>query len=178
MTAPSGPTGPSRAARHVVARTDELPPGERVIVELDGRQVGVFNVDGEYIAFLHRCPHMAGPLCSGEIIGLIESDGPGDVRLDPDRKFLTCPLHGWEFDIHTGQSYFDPTRMRARRYPVEVRPGAEVGAEPVAGRVPGPYTAETFEVSVERDYVVVSTARMPGAEPSTPSPGPSTERTR
>lgn len=143
-------------ANHVVARTDEIPPGGRVIVEVEGRRVGVFNVDGEYVAFLHRCPHMGGPLCDGEVIGLVESSGPGDVRLDEGRKFLTCPLHGWEFDVHTGQSYFDPKRVRARRYPVEVRSAAEVAD---GERVPGPYTAETFDVVVDSDYVVVVTGR-------------------
>lgn len=155
-------TAPARPGSHVVARTDELPPGERMIVELDGRQVGVFNIDGEYFAFLHRCPHMGGPLCSGEVIGLVESDGPGDITLDEDRKFLTCPLHGWEFDVRTGQSYFDPAKMRARRFPVEVVNGAVVASDTgtaVAGRLPGPYQAETFEVSVEQDYVVVTTGR-------------------
>ncbi|MDN5918056.1 MAG: Rieske (2Fe-2S) protein [Pseudonocardia sp.] len=187
----TAPTERSRGGRHVVARTDEIPPGSRRIVELDGRQIGIFNIDGEYVAFLHRCPHMSGPLCEGQVIGLVESSGPGDVRLDESRKFLTCPLHGWEFDVHTGQSYFDPKRVRAKRFPVEVRSGADVAAEGAApgapgtpeaetgaapepdGRVPGPYTAETFEVTVERgpagggadgvgktqDYVVVSTGR-------------------
>lgn len=155
MTASSDHAPVRRGSRHVVARTDELPPGERLIVELDGRQVGVFNIDGEYFAFLHRCPHMSGPLCAGEVIGLVTSDGPGDVRLDEGRKFLTCPLHGWEFDVRTGQSYFDPKKMRARTFPVEVRAGAEV----VEGRLPGPYTAETYAVSVEDDYVVVHTGR-------------------
>jgi len=145
-------------ANHVVARTDELPPGERVIVEVDGRKVGVFNIDGEYVAFLHRCPHMGGPLCDGKVIGLVESSGPGDVRLDESRKFLTCPLHGWEFDVHTGQSYFDPKRVKARRYPVEVRSGAEVSADS-GERVPGPYTAETFDVVVDSEYIVVVTGR-------------------
>jgi len=147
MTAPSDQAPARRDRRHVVARTDDLPPGERMIVELDGRQVGVFNIDGEYFAFLHRCPHMAGPLCHGDVIGLVTSDGPGDVRLDEGRKFLTCPLHGWEFDVRTGQSYFDPKKIRARTFPVEVE------------RLPGPYKAETYAVSVEGDYVIVHTGK-------------------
>lgn len=189
MVTPRQPA-PRPPGRHVVARTDEIPPGERIIVELDGRQVGIFNIDGEYVAFLHRCPHMGGPLCDGRVIGLVESSGPGDVRLDETRKFLTCPLHGWEFDIHTGQSYFDPAKVRAKRYPVEVRSGADIAADDsagdaagnaagtavgdaseatpevtdparaeVGGRIRGPYTAETFDVVVEQDYVVVRTGR-------------------
>lgn len=136
MVAPRQPA-PRPPGRHVVARTDEIPPGERIIVEVDGRQVGVFNIDGEFVAFLHRCPHMGGPLCDGRVIGLVESSGPGDVRLDETRKFLTCPLHGWEFDIHTGQSYFDPAKVRAKRSPVEVRSGADLAADGSTGDVAG-----------------------------------------
>jgi nitrite reductase/ring-hydroxylating ferredoxin subunit len=53
----------------------------------------------------------------------------------------------WEFDIRTGQSWCDPQRLRARRYPVSVEPGARL--------VEGPYKAETFPVSLEGAYVVV-----------------------
>lgn len=56
----------------------------------------------------------------GEVLGLVYSSEPGDVRFDPSKKLLTCPWHGWEFDIKTGQSYFNP-RLRARRYDVEVQ---------------------------------------------------------
>jgi 3-phenylpropionate/trans-cinnamate dioxygenase ferredoxin subunit len=52
-----------------------------------------------------------------------------------------------EFDIRTGQSYCDPRRFRVRAYPVQVEPGASV--------VKGPYVAETLEVAVENDYVVI-----------------------
>lgn len=148
--------------RFVVARADELSEGERMLVDVGGRTFGVFKIDGEYFALLHRCPHMGGPLCLGEILGLVESSGPGDVRLDVTRKLLTCPLHGWEFDIRTGASYIDPTRVRARCFPVELTPGAVLAEEADAdetGRVRGPFTAETFPVSVEDDYVVVTVGR-------------------
>ena len=161
-------------ARYVVARVDEIPEGERKIVEVAGRQVGIFHVDGEFYALLHRCPHLGGPLCLGPLVGLIESSKPGDMRLDSSRRLLQCPWHGWEFDIRTGQSYLDPARMRARRYPVEVESGDDLqepsGQSDSGGRRPGPYTAEVVPVSRDGEYIVL-TMRRPA-----PPPGPPQER--
>lgn len=159
------PTAPGAPQRFVVARAADIPPGERLIVEVGGREIGIFNTDGEFSAMLNRCPHLGGPLCEGPIMDLVLSDGPGDMRIDPSRKMLMCPWHAWEFDVRTGQSYVDPRRMRARRYKVEVARGETV-APPTDdagcdGPVEGPYVAEMVSVAVEDDYVVVS--MRPGA---------------
>ena len=50
-------------ARHVVATVEEIPPGQRKIVEVAGRSIGIFNVSGEFFALRNRCPHQGGPLC-------------------------------------------------------------------------------------------------------------------
>jgi 3-phenylpropionate/trans-cinnamate dioxygenase ferredoxin subunit len=135
-----------------------------------GQAVGVFNVEGKFYAVLNRCPHMGGELAKGDVIGLVESDRPGDVRLDKSKKFIACPLHGWEYDLETGESWCDPGRTRARPVPVRVSRGdvvnqdLGVGAsavsaqfvDPATHRTKGPYTADIFPVSVEEDYVVVS----------------------
>ena len=126
-------------ARHVVAAVDELPPGTRKFLEIDGRPIAVFNIKGEYFGLLNRCPHQGAALCEGPLIGLAQSTTPGEI--------IRCPWHGWEFDIRTGQSYCDPRRFRARAYPATIEPGASV--------VKGPYIAETIAVSVESNYVVV-----------------------
>jgi 3-phenylpropionate/trans-cinnamate dioxygenase ferredoxin subunit len=143
----------------VVARVGDIPDGGRVIVEAGGREIGVFNIDGQHYALRHRCPHLGGPLCNGVILGLIESTGPGDLTLDSSRKMLTCPWHGWEFDIKTGQSYWNPNGTRARLFPVEVQSGARLAKELAVdsdGRVPGPFVAEVIPVSIEDEYVVVT----------------------
>ena len=134
-------------AGHVVCRAEELPPGSRRAFKLGGREITVFNVDGELYALRNRCPHQGGRLCDGPLLGLLESSRPGEYRYSRDRMLIQCPWHGWEFDIATGQSYFDPARTRVRAYPVNVESGAAL--------VPGPYQAETFPVTVEEDYVVV-----------------------
>jgi 3-phenylpropionate/trans-cinnamate dioxygenase ferredoxin subunit len=142
-------------SRHVVATIDEIPPGGRKIVEVTGRSIGVFNLDGEYFALRNRCPHQGGELCLGPVSGFVTSSGPGDYRVERAGEFLRCPWHGWEFDIRTGQSWFDPQRMRVRRYDVFLSPGEEVAARESGEREPGPYVAESYVVSVDRQYIVV-----------------------
>jgi 3-phenylpropionate/trans-cinnamate dioxygenase ferredoxin subunit len=133
--------------KHVVAPVDDIPPGGRKLVEVNGRAVVVFNLGGEFFALNNRCPHRGGSLCHGKVTGLIESSEPGEYRYSRRGEIIRCPWHSWEFDIRTGQSWCDPKRLRARKYPVSVEPGAKL--------VEGPYKAETFPVSVENDYVVV-----------------------
>lgn len=106
--------------RHVVATPAEIPPGARKIVEIDGRSIGVFNVGGRYYAIRNRCPHEGAQLCEGVVSGLVASTSPGEYTYLRAGEILRCPWHGWEFDITTGRSSFDPTRTRVRAYPVAV----------------------------------------------------------
>lgn len=133
--------------RHVVARLDEVPEGGVKQVEVKGRRIGIFNVHGEFFALLDKCPHAGAPLCRGTIVGLAEADEPGRYRLTRKGEMLRCPWHGWEFDIRTGQSWCDPTHTWVRQFAVAVEPGRAL--------VKGPYVAETFQVSVDQDYLVV-----------------------
>ncbi|MAG91116.1 non-heme iron oxygenase ferredoxin subunit [Candidatus Woesearchaeota archaeon] len=76
-----------------VANKNDLKPGENKVVNVNGTDVGLFNVDGEFVAINNACPHKGGPL--GE--GMLE----GDV--------VTCPWHGWQFNVKTGVSPVMPT---------------------------------------------------------------------
>ncbi len=49
-------------ARHIVARTTDIPPGGNKVVAVKGRDVVVFHVNGEFFALLNRCPHEGAPL--------------------------------------------------------------------------------------------------------------------
>ena len=143
-------------ARHVVCAVADLPPGSRRIVEVAGRSIGVFNVDGALYAVRNRCPHQGGPLCEGATVGLVTSDGPGHYRHERPGEIVRCPWHAWEFDLRTGASWFDPVRQRVRAYEVSVIEVLDDGLEPPApGLVRGPYTAETLPVAVDGPYVVV-----------------------
>src|SRR5690606_38390105 len=94
--------------RHVVARASEIPPGERLIVDVAGRSIGVFNVRGSFYALRNRCPHQAAPLCRGAVKGTALPGKPGEYHWGREGEILRCPWHGWEFDILTGQSVFNP----------------------------------------------------------------------
>jgi 3-phenylpropionate/trans-cinnamate dioxygenase ferredoxin subunit len=144
-------------ARHIVATVDEIAPGGRKIVEVAGRSIGIFNLNGAFFALRNRCPHQGGPLCEGPLWGRLTARAPGEIEHEPG-GIVSCGWHGWEFDIRTGQSWCDPARLRVRAYPVSVEPGAALLADPdspIPGHVKGPYVAETYAVSVEDAYVVV-----------------------
>ena len=130
--------------RHLVARVGEIGPGERRIVEAEGRSIGVFNVGGDFYALRNSCPHQAAPLCLGAIKGMTMPSKPGEYVWARDGEILRCPWHGWEFDIMTGRSIFNPHRMRVKAYDVTVEPPADEDE-----------SVETFEVSVEDDWVVL-----------------------
>ena len=134
-------------ARHVVASLADFPPGTRKLIEINGRKIVVFNIKGEFFALFNRCPHEGGPLVSGKLTGLVVSSEPGQYEYSREGEILRCPWHSWEFDIRTGKSWCDPSRIKIRSYNVSVEPGAKL--------VEGPYVAETFPVKVEDDYVIV-----------------------
>lgn len=143
-------------AKYVVAKIGEIAEGGRKIVELNGRSVGVFHVNGAYYALRNRCPHQGGNLCEGPLSGFVTAKVPGQYEYSRKGEILRCPWHGWEFDVTTGQSWCDPTHMRVRLYDVHVEKGAQIekGGD-MAGLVKGPYVAEMFPVTVEDEYVVV-----------------------
>jgi nitrite reductase/ring-hydroxylating ferredoxin subunit len=99
------PRSPGRGNRHVLAPVSELAPGSSKRFRVKGRDIALFNVKGEFFALLDRCPHEGASLCRGRIIGLVESDGPGQYRVSRHGELVRCPWHGWEFDIRTGQSW-------------------------------------------------------------------------
>ena len=91
-----------------VADTSDLKPGENKVVNVNGTEVALFNVDGEFFAISNTCLHRCGPL--GE--GFLESD------------VVTCPWHGWKFNVKTGVSPVVPT-AKVQTYQVKVE-GSDV----------------------------------------------------
>jgi nitrite reductase (NADH) small subunit len=122
---------------HVVGPASEIAPGGRKIVEVAGRSIGVFNVDGVFYALRNACPHQGAPLCMGSVKGTAEASRPGEYVWGREGRILRCPWHGWEFDLATGQSVFNPHRTRVRSYRVTVEDAP----------APDP-SVETYEVAV------------------------------
>ncbi|MEZ4867563.1 MAG: Rieske (2Fe-2S) protein [Caldilineaceae bacterium] len=142
--------------KHIIAPVAEFPPGERKVIEIAGRSIGIFNVKGDFYAIRNTCPHQGGPLCSGRLTGFVMATKPGEYTYTRRGEIVRCPWHGWEFDVKTGQSWFDPAKTRVRNYQVTVEHlKPETLNAPAPGLEPGPYVAETYPVTVENDYVVV-----------------------
>lgn len=113
-------------AEYVVARTDELAPGDRKIVTVRNLRIGLFRLGDAYFAMPNVCTHQFGPLCEGKIGPAIVSTAETgwQPRLVHDNEVIACPWHGLEFLIRTGQCLAYPS-VRLRQYPIKVE-GDEV----------------------------------------------------
>ena len=81
--------GPTRVR---VAGAGDVKPGEGRVVDVAGRAVALFNVEGRYYAIDNACPHRGGPL------------GEGDL----DGGVVACPWHAWRWDVTTGANTNNP----------------------------------------------------------------------
>ncbi len=93
------------------ATLDQIMPGKSIEVDIDGELIGLFNVNGTIHAASSVCLHAGGPLCEGDL----------------QENVVTCPLHGWQFEVDSGKCL----------------------------RIPG-MKLKTFEVKVEGNDVLIS----------------------
>jgi 3-phenylpropionate/trans-cinnamate dioxygenase ferredoxin subunit len=105
----------------LVARIEDLRPGERKLVFVDGRSMVVFNIDGELHAIDNECPHQGASIASGKLEG----------------RYLRCPAHGLRIDLVEGRTVAGGLCLR--KCPIEVRSGWAVMKleEPEAGGAGG-----------------------------------------
>jgi nitrite reductase/ring-hydroxylating ferredoxin subunit len=137
------------AKKYEVCFADEVPAGRRRIIDVAGRSVGVFNIDDQYYAVRNSCPHRGAPLCKGLVDGLVTGGKPGQFEFERHGEILRCPWHGWEFDLKTGESVFNPHKVWVRSYPVSVEAKEAAPAQPCAGSTDEDPSIETYPVSVE-----------------------------
>lgn len=90
-----------------VGRADEIASGEHRLVDADGTQIAVFNLDGEFFAIEDVCTHDGGELLSG--------------RVDGDQ--VICPRHGARFCIRTGAALTAPAYEPTPKFPVRIENG-------------------------------------------------------
>ncbi|MBI3464631.1 MAG: Rieske (2Fe-2S) protein [Planctomycetes bacterium] len=81
-----------------VASVSEMPSGSAKEVYAAGRIIALFNVDGTFYALDGVCPHQGGPLGQGTL----------------QHRILTCPWHGWQFDVTTGRHLVNPHIVQER----------------------------------------------------------------
>ena len=88
-------------------QVDETHFGNRsvcVAVDVDGKKIAIFNVEGEFFAVDNTCLHKGGPLGEGSLEGCI----------------VTCPWHAWQYDVKTGENQFDK-EIKVKTFKVEVK---------------------------------------------------------
>lgn len=94
----------SKAEFVEIAPVSELPNGERLFVEVEGRSLVIFNIAGQFFAIHDICSHDDGPVGEGDLEGYN----------------IVCPRHGGEFDVRTGQAVQMPAVVDIPAYPVRV----------------------------------------------------------
>jgi nitrite reductase (NADH) small subunit len=115
-------------SRHAVCATQDLSEaGSRVLTECDGVKLAVFRLRDGLHALENRCTHQGGAVCTGDLfrklVAEIAPDGRTREFYESDEySVIACPLHGWEYDIRTGQVLADP-RRRLRKFDVETENG-------------------------------------------------------
>ena len=77
--------------RHVVASVAELTTGQRKIVTVKGREIGIFHIDDGYYALHNVCPHRSGPLCAGRLRPLVVSPTPALSEVAYEREGESTP---------------------------------------------------------------------------------------
>src|SRR5437879_1521836 len=92
-----------------VAKTDEIKPGQARLIDVKGKQIAVFNINGDFFAIDNMCTHEEASLAEGEVSG----------------HEVTCPLHGAKFDVRTGEVLDPPAYDDVACYPVRVT-GADI----------------------------------------------------
>jgi nitrite reductase/ring-hydroxylating ferredoxin subunit len=106
----------------VGAASDFSDPG-RKIVGFGDFEVAIFNIGGEFFAYVNLCPHMGGPACQGKMIAKVEEVIREDrtsagLVFSKSKLHVVCPWHAFEFDIRTGKH---PGNSKARLRPIKVR---------------------------------------------------------
>jgi len=100
----------------IVAQETDIPDGERKIVTVDTLSIGVFHHKGTWVALRNSCLHRGGPVCTGSLVD----------------DTLTCPWHGFQYNVNTGQLLVD-SKAFLDKYPVLIEAGNVVVQVPDAG---------------------------------------------
>lgn len=87
-----------------VAETKDIASGAGILVEVDGERIALFNVNGTFYAIGDTCTHAGGPLSEGDL----------------DGDMVTCPWHGAQFDVKTGEAVGPPAQEPVTNYRVKV----------------------------------------------------------
>ena len=95
-----------------IASANEIAPGQARLVNVKGKEIALFNIEGTFFALENACTHEEGPLSEGDVEGYE----------------VTCPWHGARFDIRTGAVLCAPAYDDVARYNVRIM-GTDIEVE-------------------------------------------------
>ena len=110
---------------HVVGVVADFPEGTHKVVEVGRREIGVFNIRGEFYGLPNVCPHQTGPLCEGKpALGTLASAAENGWKFEwvHDGEIVACPWHGLEYHVPTGGCIAYPN-VNLRSYEVVAEDG-------------------------------------------------------
>lgn len=101
--------------------------GDVELVQIGRAEVGVIRADGEFHALRNQCPHDGGPVCNGKVEPRLVGEWGGsgervEQEYSDDQCIISCPWHGWSFDVETGEHIGDD-RYVVPTYEVVVEDG-------------------------------------------------------
>ena len=112
------------SVKHLLGPVDGLLEiGQIRLVDIGQRRVLlVRSGSGDYYALRHLCAHQGVDLSAGRLTGRLKSLNVGEYEYVDDFESLRCPRHGYQYDVRSGQTWFD-TRVRIKTYVVTVYKG-------------------------------------------------------
>jgi nitrite reductase (NADH) small subunit len=110
---------------HVVGEVSDFPEGSHKVVKVGRREIGVFNIRGEFYGLPNVCPHQTGPLCKGKpALGTLVANAEGGWKFEwvNEGEIVACPWHGLEYHVPTGKCIAH-TNVNLRSYEVVAEEG-------------------------------------------------------
>ena len=110
---------------HSVGDLSEFPENSHKVVKVGRREIGIFNIGGEFYGLPNICPHQTGPLCEGKTTtGTLIARKDNDWRFewDYEGEIVACPWHGLEYHVPTGRCLAF-SNIKVRTYEVVVEDG-------------------------------------------------------
>lgn len=93
------------------SKTSEISDTKFLIKEINNRSYGVIKIDGEYHALWNVCPHEGAEICRGKVSGTTLPSDVGEFQFGLENKVISCPWHGWEFDVRDGKPLFQTKKQ-------------------------------------------------------------------
>jgi nitrite reductase/ring-hydroxylating ferredoxin subunit len=109
---------------HVVGDLSEFPENSHKVVKVGRREIGIFNIGGEFYGLPNICPHQTGPLCEGKTTGTLVARKDNDWKFEwaYEDEIVACPWHGLEYHVPTGRCLAF-SNIKLRTYEVVVEDG-------------------------------------------------------